>query len=100
MVLSEDEAIELIAFLITSAQSLNSEPSDYGPMRLLSAATKLSRQAADRMSEPWQALFAELAEQIPLWLRERERDPEGYQRFIDQCCRRIARELRRADETS
>jgi hypothetical protein len=94
MVLTEEEAIELIAFLITSAQSLSSEPSDYGPMRLLSAATKLSRQTADRMTGNWQALFMELSEQIPLWLRERERDPEGYHRSIDQCCQQIARELR------
>jgi hypothetical protein len=96
-VLTEGEAVELLAFLITSARALSSEPPDYGPMRLLSAAAKLSQQAGPRMDGYWQAVFLEIAGQIPLWLRERQRNPQGYLNFMDEISRKIAKGLKQED---
>ena len=38
MVLSEDEALELLAFLITAARTQLDEAAEYGPLRMLTAA--------------------------------------------------------------
>lgn len=41
MVLTEDEALELVAFLVTAARTQLDEASEYGSLRLLTAATGL-----------------------------------------------------------
>ncbi len=48
MVLSQDEALEFVAFLVTGARCLMDEAVDYGPMRLLEAAERLCRWVAPR----------------------------------------------------
>jgi hypothetical protein len=50
MVLTEDEAMELVSFLITAARIQLHEPPRYAPMRLLTAAERLSRLVVDRVS--------------------------------------------------
>jgi hypothetical protein len=42
MVLTEDEALELLAFLITAARTQLDEAAAYGPLRLLTAAGRLA----------------------------------------------------------
>jgi hypothetical protein len=39
-VLTEDEALELLAFLVTAARTQVDKPHEYGPLRLLTAAKK------------------------------------------------------------
>src|SRR5947208_656239 len=41
MVLSEDEAVELVAFLVTAARTQVDEAAEYGSLRLLTAAGRL-----------------------------------------------------------
>ena len=95
LVLSQEEAVEAIAFMLASARGLTGEPQDYGPMRLLAAAAWLCRHAAPRMDEDWEPILDQFAEEIPKWQRERMRNPQGYLEFIDECCRLVARELKR-----
>jgi hypothetical protein len=40
-VLTEDEALELLAFLVTAARTQVGEPHEYGPLHLLIAANRL-----------------------------------------------------------
>lgn len=40
-VLTEEEGLELIAYLVSSADSLRTEPSTYGYLRLIDAASRL-----------------------------------------------------------
>src|SRR3954466_9330293 len=40
-VLDEDDALELLAFLVTAARTQVDEAAEYGPMRLLAAAHRL-----------------------------------------------------------
>ena len=40
-VLTEDEALELLAFLVTAARTQVNEPNEYAPLRLLTAARKV-----------------------------------------------------------
>ena len=42
MVLTEDEALELVAFLVTAARTQVDEAAEYGSLRLLTAARKLA----------------------------------------------------------
>src|SRR5262249_16260433 len=50
MVLTEDEALELLAFLITAARTQLDEAAEYGPLRLLTAAGRLADFVAERAS--------------------------------------------------
>lgn len=98
---TDDDALELLSFLVTAARCLMDEPVDYGPMRLLSAAQRLCAKAAPRMEDHTTRVMAEgLARDIPAQLARRSGDPDGYLRFMDDSCRRIAAELsRRAART-
>ena len=46
MVLTEDEALELLAFLITAARTQLDEAAEYGPLRMLTAAGRLDVRLA------------------------------------------------------
>ena len=50
-VLKEDEAIELLALLISSARIQMDEPAHYGPLRLLTATERLSNMIVERSSD-------------------------------------------------
>lgn len=93
-VLTEQEAVELVAFLVTSARGLATEPAEYGPMRLLEAARRLSSRAATRSTDQTIALLGALAEDISTWMQERRRDPGGATAVLDESCRAIARYLK------
>lgn len=99
-VLEEREAVELVAFLVTSAHGLATEPTEYGPMRLLEAARRLSRHAATRSSDRTTALFDTLTEGISTWMQERHRDPVGATAVLDESCRAIARYLKEQESES
>ena len=49
-VLDEDEALELLAYLVTAARTQVDEAAEYGPMRLLTAAHRLAERIAPRSS--------------------------------------------------
>lgn len=97
-VLTEQEAVELVAFLVTSAHGLATEPTEYGPMRLLEAARRLSSRAATRSSDRTTTLFDALTEDISTWIQERRRDPAGASDVLDEVCRRLARHLKEEQE--
>src|SRR5262249_1912902 len=48
MVLTEDEALELLAFLVTAARTQVDEAAEYGPLRLLTAAGRPGRAVRPR----------------------------------------------------
>src|SRR3954471_9290713 len=56
-VLDEDEALELLAYLVTAARTQVDEAAEYGPLRLLTAAVRLSERIAPR-SPCWPARAA------------------------------------------
>lgn len=95
LILTEEEALDLAAFLVTAARALLDEPVDYGPMRLLSAAERLCSAAAPRSSSGARELFTQLSTGIPSGLPERLRDPDGYRAFLDGLCATVAHGLAR-----
>ena len=62
MVLNEDEALELVAFLVTAARTQVDEAAEYGSLRLLTAASRLAELIAERVSPetrtecPWYSM--------------------------------------------
>ena len=65
MVLTEDEALELLAFLITAARTQLDEAAEYGPLRMLTAAGRLADFIAERASPGTRGLLAGPLKDLP-----------------------------------
>jgi hypothetical protein len=90
--LTEEELLELLTFLVTAARNMLDEPANYGPMRLLDAAERLSYFAEGRVSAETGALLRQILEESPRVqsdLNQRER----YQAGLDGLCTAVARHL-------
>ena len=92
MVLTEDEALELVAFLVTAARTQIDEAAEYGPLRLLTGARRLADFIIERVSPETRALLSGPLRQIPD-TAVRTADPAGYAAAIDAVCRAVAEHL-------
>jgi hypothetical protein len=92
MVLSEDEALELVAFLVTAARTQVDEAAEYGPLRFLTAAGRLAELIAERVSPETRAFLTGPLKQIPD-LAVRTADPVGYVNALDAVCRAVGEHL-------
>ena len=94
MMVTEDDVLELLAFLVTSARLCVDEPKLYGTFRLVDAASRLlgfvlkSDQLDDKRF--LQQLKGEIDEK-KMWLVS---DQKGYLKFLDDLTRKVARELK------
>ena len=95
LALTDQEAFELLAFLVTSAQDCLSESPDYGVYRLLSGAEHLASFWRPRSSAPTADLLDELILRTGPEGAKRDMDPKGYESFIADMCRRVAHEIKR-----
>ena len=74
-ILDEDDALELLALLVTSARTQVDEAAEYGPMRLLAAAHRLGELIGARASaETVAAVSTALARMPPLAVPRDEGD--------------------------
>lgn len=91
--LTEDQALDLLAFLVSSAETCTFDPIDYGQMRLVSAAQQVMHaMLGNGLGTPWlEALQQDVAARADsiMW------DREGYEQFIAATTANIAAELRR-----
>jgi hypothetical protein len=71
-VLSEDDALELLAYLVTAARTQVDEAAEYGPMRLLTAARRLADMISPNASAETRQLVAGPLQAIPLLAVPRE----------------------------
>jgi uncharacterized protein DUF6092 len=92
MVLTEDEAIELLAYLVTAARTQIDEAAEYGPLRLLSAAQRLAAFVAPRVSSATRELLEGPLQQVPQTATQ-SRDPDGYTAALDRMCAAVAEHL-------
>ena len=91
-VLDEDDALELLAYLVTAARTQVDEAAEYGPMRLLTAAHRLAEAMAPRSSAATaEALHGPLAA-MPLLAVPRDEHGE-YVEQLDDVCRSLAAHL-------
>lgn len=91
-VLDEDEALELLAYLLTAARTQVDEAAEYGPLRLLTAAHRLAARIAPRSSDATAAFIAGPLEQVPELAVPRE-EREAYVDRLDVLCRALAAHL-------
>ena len=91
-VLDEDEALELLAYLVTAARTQVEEAAEYGPMRLLTAAHRLAGRIAPRSSETTAAFVTGPLEQIPQLAVSRDHREE-YAARLDEVCLALAAHL-------
>jgi hypothetical protein len=90
--LSEDEALELFAYLLTSARTQLDDPARYASMRLLSAAEELRDRIAGRVSSEVDAMLESTRAPAAL-AQEQVNDRETYTRSLDELCAIVARTL-------
>lgn len=88
-VLKEDEAIELLALLITSARIQMDEPARYGPLRLLTATERLSSAILARASDKSRDFLQSNIERIPE-MHMQMSDTDEYIARMDELCRQVA----------
>lgn len=93
-VLDEDDALELLAYLVTSARTQIDEAAEYGPMRLLTAARRLADMMSARASEETQELVNGALQTMPLLAVPRENGGSmtraEYVAAVDELCRALA----------
>ena len=92
MVLTEDEALELLAYLVTAARTQIDEAAEYGPLRLLSAAQRLAGFMTPRASTATRQLLEGPIQQVPQTATQ-SGDPDGYAAALDRMCGAVAEHL-------
>ena len=92
MVLTEDEALELLAFLVTAARTQLEEAAEYGPLRMLTAAGRLADFIAERASPGTRGLLAGPLKELPD-AALRSVDPTKYADQLDVVCRAVGEHL-------
>jgi hypothetical protein len=90
-VLDEDDALELLAYLVTAARTQVDEAAEYGPMRLLTAAHRLAETMGPRASADTAAMLDGPLAAMPLLAVPRERGQ--YVDQLDATCRSLAAHL-------
>ena len=88
-ILSEAEAIELFAYLLSSARTQLDEPADYASMRLLTAAEYLRDFVIDRTSAGTKDLLESTVE-LTTHAQLNTADQDDYRETRDRLCRMLA----------
>jgi hypothetical protein len=91
-VLDEDEALEVLAYLVTAARTQVDEAAEYGPLRLLTAARRLAERIAPRSSEATAAFVAGPLQAMPELAVPRD-ERAAYVAGLDELCRALAAHL-------
>jgi hypothetical protein len=82
-VLSEADALEVIAYLVTATRTQLDEAAEYAPLRLMTAAQRLGAHLAPHASAPVRQLVDALAAMPPT---ATPRDREAYTAKVDEIC--------------
>ncbi|MEU7813418.1 DUF6092 family protein [Pseudonocardia sp. NPDC049154] len=91
-VLDEDQALELLAYLVTAARTQVDEAAEYGPLRLLTAACRLGAAIAPRASAATAGFVAGPLAAVPELAVPRD-GREEYAARLDELCRALAGHL-------
>ncbi|MDT7576092.1 MAG: hypothetical protein QOH17_2425 [Pseudonocardiales bacterium] len=92
-VLDEDDALELLAYLITAARTQVDEAAEYGPMRLLTAAHRLAEGIAPRSTAAADLVQGALGRMPVLALPRAGAGRDDYVTALDDLCRALATQL-------
>ncbi|MCE0766480.1 DUF6092 family protein [Pseudonocardia kujensis] len=90
--LDEDQALELLAYLVTAARTQVDEAAEYGPLRLLTAARRLGAAIAPKASTATAEFVAGPLSAVPELAVPRDGRAE-YTAALDELCRALAGHL-------
>jgi hypothetical protein len=93
LVLDEDEALELLAYLVTAARTQVDEAAEYGPMRLLTAAGRLAAMIQPRAGDATRPLLTGTLGSFAPTAVPRDGARDAYVARLDGLCREIAEHL-------
>jgi len=88
-VLTEEEGLELLVFLFSSARIQLDEPCQYASMRLLNAAEKVRDSIRERVSADTRLLL-DGTDEMTAHAQMHTADLEDYTKTLDALCRRLA----------
>ena len=91
-VMTEDEALELLAFLVTAARTQVDEPPEYAPLRLLTAAQRLGEAIIERVSPGTRQLLSGPMQHISA-VQPPSADADDYTTKLEAMCAAIAQHL-------
>ena len=97
MILTETEALQLLAYLTASAEITLLEPDLYGPFRLIDACSKLAGHVLQHDPGDSQNFWDEIKAEIDvkkLWLMS---DRVNFREFIKQMPAKVSQELVRRE---
>lgn len=87
--LNEDDAVELLAYLVSAARTQVDEAAEYAPLRLLTAAGRLAEMIEPNASVGLRALLTDVRAHVSETAVQAG-DPERYTEHIDTLCERTA----------
>jgi hypothetical protein len=93
LVVSESDALALLAHLVTSAELCMVEPYDYGVFRLIDAASRLAAAMEPRAGPATRAWLSAFREDVDERKMGSTRDRERYSAFLRDASRRTAEHL-------
>jgi hypothetical protein len=93
LVISESEALTLLAHLVTSAELCMTEPYDYGIFRLIDAASRLASVMVARSGGEDRAFLGAFLEEVDEKKMWDTRDRDRYGSFLQETSRRTAEHL-------
>lgn len=98
LVLTEEQALELITFLTSAAEICLHEPVYYGTFRLIDAASRMMGMMLDNEPESSAAFFRSFKEQIDSQKTQMMWNRDAYYGFLRQIPAQAATELKRVRE--
>jgi Family of unknown function (DUF6092) len=94
--LTDEQARELLAHLVASADLCRLEPHFYGTFRLLDAASQLAGlMLANGGQDPWLSRFREEVETKKVWMMW---DREAYLAYLPEAAASVARWLKDGEQ--
>ena len=92
VVMTKNETLELLAFLLTAARTQVDEPPEYAPLRLLTAAQRLGAAMIERVSPGTRQLLLGPMQHISA-VQTPSADADDYTTQLDAMCAAIAQHL-------
>jgi len=90
--LSEDQAIELMAYILSSAQGLLKEPEHYAVLRMVSAADRMAGMWAPRASGDLAEFLEDLCQRMPVEAAATQGDEiASFERYLGSKLSELAR---------
>lgn len=95
MLLSEDQAMELLAFLVVSSRGVIDEPSLYGSFRLMDAAGRMLGFILDNGKVSDEDALRRMKERIDEGKMQMMTDEQGYVAFTEEMVRVVTKTLKK-----